>query len=295
MITNDALRRIMPRLSGERCTQYLPHLQQAMEEFGISEPLRKAAFLAQIAHESGEFRFMEEIWGPTDAQRRYEPQSELAQRLGNTEVGDGKRFKGRGPIQVTGRANYQRYGQLLGIDLVNNPVLAASPEVSFRIAGLYWQKNGLNELADQEMFKSITKRINGGFNGLEDRRRYYETARNVLGVHALRGIGPEDTGDDTAIPRFTRGLDSAGEITPTGVQRGSARRVMIGVKKDQVAASHRRAATKNVAAAATKKVVAKKVAKAVGKDKVDQRVEANLKKTARSSGAKRKKAAAGRA
>src|SRR5262245_59785689 len=128
MITSDVLRRIMPRLTEEKSTQYLPHLQQAMEEFGITEPLREAACLAQIAHESGEFRFVEEIWGPTDAQRRYEPQSELAQRLGNTEVGDGKRFKGRGPIQVTGRANYQRYGQLLGIDLVNNPVLAASPE-----------------------------------------------------------------------------------------------------------------------------------------------------------------------
>ena len=295
MITNDVLRRIMPRLTEEKCTQYLPHLQQAMEEFGISEPLREAAFLAQIAHESGEFRFMEEIWGPTEAQRRYEPQSDLAQRLGNTEVGDGKRFKGRGPIQVTGRANYQRYGQLLGIDLVNNPVLAASPEVSFRIAGLYWQKNGLNELADQEMFKTITKRINGGFNGLEERRRYYETARNVLGVHALRGIGPEDTGDDTAIPRFTRGLDSAGEITPTGVQRSSARRVRVGVKRDQAAASHRKAATKNVAAATTKKAVAKKAAKAVGKDKVLQRVEVDPKKIARSSGARRKKAAAGRA
>jgi putative chitinase len=294
MITNDVLRRIMPRLTEEKCTQCLPHLQQAMEEFGISEPLREAAFLAQIAHESGEFRFMQELWGPTEAQRRYEPQSDLAQRLGNTEVGDGKRFKGRGPIQITGRANYQRYGQLLDIDLVNNPVLAASPEVSFRIAGLYWQKNGLNELADQEMFKTITKRINGGFNGLEERRRYYETARNVLGVHALRGIGPEDTGDDTAIPRFTRGLDSAGEITPTGVQRSSSS-VRIGVKRDQAAASHRKAATKNVAAATTKKAVAKKAAKAVGKDKVLQRVEVDPKKIARSSGARRKKAAAGRA
>src|SRR4030095_4349985 len=124
------------------------------EEFGINTPLREAAFLAQIAHESGQLRFMEEIWGPTEAQRSYEPQSDLARRLGNTEVGDGKRFKGRGPIQITGRANYATFGDLLGLDIINDPVMAAALEVGFRIAGLYWQKNGLNELADQEMFKT---------------------------------------------------------------------------------------------------------------------------------------------
>jgi putative chitinase len=294
MITDDALRRIMPHLSGEKCVQCLTHLQQAMEEFGINTPLREAAFLAQIAHESGEFRFMEEIWGPTEAQRRYEPQSEKSQELGNSQAGDGKRFKGRGPIQITGRSNYQKYGQLLGIDLVNHPPLAASPEVGFRVAGLYWQKNGLNELADQEMFKTITKRINGGFNGLEERRRFYEAARKVLGIHALRGLVPEDTGDDSAIPRFTRGLDFGGEVTPTGVERSPAERVRIRGPAKQAATSHKKPAIKKVAATSPKKAVAKKVVKAVGKDRVDRRMEVGAKKIAR-SGAKRKKAAAGRA
>ena len=78
-----------------------------MTEFAIESPARMAAFIAQLAHESGQFRFMEEIWGPTPAQQRYEPPSSLATDLGNTDAGDGKRFKGRGPIQITGRANYR--------------------------------------------------------------------------------------------------------------------------------------------------------------------------------------------
>ncbi len=100
-------------------------------------------------------------------------------------MGDGKRFKGRGPIQITGRANYRRFGDLLGVDLVSEPARAALPEIAFRIAGLYWAKKGLNELADRatdDAFREITRRINGGFNGLEDRRKFYAVARTVLGV-----------------------------------------------------------------------------------------------------------------
>jgi predicted chitinase len=156
-----------------------------MNEFEIDRPAREAAFVAQLAHESGELRFMEEIWGPTAAQRRYEPPGTLATKLGNTEAGDGKRFKGRGPIQITGRANYKRFGDLLGLDLVADPPRAAVPEVAFRVAGLFWSKKGLNELADlatAESFREITRRINGGFNGLADREHFYALARTVLGV-----------------------------------------------------------------------------------------------------------------
>jgi putative chitinase len=132
---------------------------------------------------------MEEIWGPTPAQLRYEPPSELASKLGNTQPGDGQRFKGRGPIQITGRFNYKKYGELLGIDLCANPALAAAPEVAFATAGLFWQSNGLNALADAQQFVAITRRINGGTNGLEDRQRYYERAKAVLGVALLtRGM-----------------------------------------------------------------------------------------------------------
>ncbi len=181
MLTDAQLQQIMPNLAAAKRALYLPHLNAAMQAYGIGGALRIAAFVAQLAHESGEFRWMEEIWGPTDAQRRYEPPSDLAKRLGNTQAGDGKRFKGRGPIQITGRYNYQKYGGLLGIDLIADPALAATPAVAFATAGLYWQKNGLNELADVRDFVAITKRINGGTNGLADRQRYYARALTVLG------------------------------------------------------------------------------------------------------------------
>jgi predicted chitinase len=180
MLTLSQLQRIMPRLPSAKALQYLPHLNDALVDFKVDNPLRTAAFVAQLAHESGEFRFMEEIWGPTDAQRRYEPETPLARRLGNTQPGDGVRFKGRGPIQITGRANYTRYGELLGCDLVADPDLAARPEVAFAVAGLYWTSNKLNEKADAEDFVGITRRINGGINGLDDRQKYYTKAKAIL-------------------------------------------------------------------------------------------------------------------
>ena len=184
MLTDAQLQQIMPNLASARRGLYLPHLDAAMTAYAIDTPLRTAAFVAQLAHESGEFRWMEEIWGPTAGQLRYEPPGTLAAKLGNTQAGDGKRFKGRGPIQITGRFNYATFGGLLGLDLVGNPALAATPEVAFTTAGLYWQRNGLNELADARDFVTITRRINGGTNGLADRQMYYERAKAVLGTDA---------------------------------------------------------------------------------------------------------------
>jgi predicted chitinase len=188
MVTDDELRQIMPNCAAAKREAYLPFIQQAMQEFAITSYLREAAFLAQLAHESGELRYMEEIASGAAYEGRKD--------LGNTQPGDGKRYKGRGPIQLTGRANYQRYGDLLGLDLVNNPTLAATPQVGFRIAGQYWKLNGLNELADKGLqivtikrkgqqeqvtaFDAITFRINGGFNGKDDRTKYYNRAKGVL-------------------------------------------------------------------------------------------------------------------
>lgn len=135
--------------------------------YGIMDnPLRLAHFLAQIAHESGGFRYMEEIWGPTAAQKRYEGR----QDLGNTRPGDGFRYKGRGPLQLTGRANYRDYGARLGLDLEGSPELAATPGVGLLIALEYWKVRNLNILADSDDLVGITRRINGGLNGLDDRR-----------------------------------------------------------------------------------------------------------------------------
>jgi predicted chitinase len=172
MLTDDELRQIMPNCGAAKRADYLSFIQQAMAEFEITSYLRETAFLAQLAHESGELRYMEEIASGAAYEGRKD--------LGNTQPGDGKRYKGRGPIQLTGRANYDKYGKLLSLDLVNNPTIAATKEVGFRIAGQYWKLNGLNELADQQQFKAITKRINGGYNGLDDRIKYYDRAKKVM-------------------------------------------------------------------------------------------------------------------
>ena len=257
----------MPALSQKRNTELLPFLQAAMSEFAIESPARTAAFLAQLAHESGQFQFMEELWGPTDAQRRYEPPSSLASELGNTETGDGRRFKGRGPIQITGRANYRRYGDLLRLDLVADPKRAAVPEVAFRIAGAFWFNNGLNELADlatDDAFRRITKRINGGVNGLAERRRFYAEARTVLGVVTpiTRGRArPMPAPGATAEPVFERGAEAirarvrrastrtAASVTrktrtrPATTQRRRAKPGSRGKVRKATAAPRRRAAT----------------------------------------------------
>jgi len=128
--------------------------------------------------------------------------------------------KAGAPIQITGRDNYQKYGGLLGIDLVSNPEKAATPEVGFRIAGLFWQRNGLNELADGEMFETITRRINGGLNGLEDRLKYYTRAKQVLGVPAARGLlEPESERDIPMLPEFTRGREVIDDELPVKDER----------------------------------------------------------------------------
>src|SRR6185369_6799122 len=141
MLTDMDLQQIMPRLPQAKRQLYLPFLNRVMEDYEIDTPLRAAAFLAQIAHESAELRFMEEIWGPTAAQKKYEPPSEVATRLVNTQPGDGFRYRGRGPIQITGRSNYLRYGDLLGVDLAGNPDLAATPQFAFSTAALFWKTN----------------------------------------------------------------------------------------------------------------------------------------------------------
>ena len=179
IITLDQLKRIMPTLPDQKADLYFPHLSAAMQEREINTALRCSAFLAQLAHESADLRYMEEI----GAGHAYDV-GELAIKLGNTpeDDGDGERYKGRGPIQLTGKANYKKYGDLLQVDLVLRPDLASLPEYGFRIAALFWTIKKLNALADMgfDGFKELTRRINGGYNGLEDRLRRYEIARRVL-------------------------------------------------------------------------------------------------------------------
>jgi putative chitinase len=296
MISDVHLSRILPRLPQARRDEYLPHLLGAMDEFEINTPLRAAAFVAQLAHESAEFtRFEENLnyswqglravfpkYFRTDAEaREFHRQPErianrvYADRLGNgdEESGDGWRYRGRGPLQITGRENYQKYGGLLGLDLVADPARAAAPEVGFRTAALFWRRNGLNEMADGQQFKTITKRINGGFNGLEDRTRYYEAAKDALGAETTRGYGAaesdEDEGDDSALPRFTRGSEavSAGDedsdretATKPAANRASAASAKIAKKAGAKKAGAKKSAKSAAKKAAAKEPVAKKAA-----------------------------------
>ena len=181
-LTLETLVKCCPGLPLPRAALYLPHLKAALLEAGIDTPKRLAAFLSQVGHESGSFRWLQEIWGPTPQQLKYEPPSSLAKTLGNTEKGDGYRYRGRGSLQLTGRANYVKAGKDLGIDLEGNPDLAAAPEHAFRIAGWYWKKHGLNDLADSGDFEKITRKINGGLTGQPDRLKRYELAKKALGV-----------------------------------------------------------------------------------------------------------------
>ncbi|MDI1436389.1 peptidoglycan-binding protein [Polyangium sorediatum] len=171
-VTLAELRAIMPNLSAARARKCLPHLNKAMKEFAIDTKKRMAAFLAQLAHESGELVYFEEL-ASGDA---YEGRKDL----GNTHPGDGRRYKGRGPIQITGRSNYRAAGKALGIDLQKRPKLAARIDVGFRVAGWFWKTRKLNALADRGNFKKITYRINGGYRGLARRTVYYRRALRVL-------------------------------------------------------------------------------------------------------------------
>ena len=146
--------------------------EEIMAEYEINTPLRVSHFWAQAAHECAGFRTMHEYWKPTPAQCRYEGRKDL----GNVQPGDGYLFRGRGIFQLTGRANYETMGKKLGLDLVNNPDLAAQPEVALRIACEYWKSRKLNAMADKNDIEGITKKINGGLNGLSDRKAKFNLA-----------------------------------------------------------------------------------------------------------------------
>lgn len=163
-MTPEEIKALMP-FSLDRPQTFAEPLSAACAEFGISTNGRRAAFLANVAVESGELRYTREIADGTAY--------ELRTDLGNTQPGDGPRFKGRGLLQITGRTNYAACGKALGLDLIENPSLLEVPAGACRSAAWYWKTHGLNELADQEMFGSICHRINGGYNALDQRIRYY--------------------------------------------------------------------------------------------------------------------------
>lgn len=180
-VNTQQLLQILPN-AGPKAGVFAPVLNAAMGRFGIVTPARQAAFIAQIGHESGQFRYVREL-GNNQYLAKYDTGT-LAARLGNTPEadGDGQKYRGRGLIQVTGRANYRACGEALGLDLVNHPELLELPQHAAASAAWFWQSRGLNTLADRGDFVGITRKINGGTNGLADRQTLWERARKVLGV-----------------------------------------------------------------------------------------------------------------
>ncbi|MDN2716092.1 glycoside hydrolase family 19 protein [Janthinobacterium sp. SUN120] len=183
---------IMP-LARARAAAFLEPLNAAMVEFGITTPARQASFLAQVGHESGSLIYVRELWGPTASQIRYErdfsatwppkaktDRNQLPWDLGNAQAGDGVRFKGRGLLQVTGRSNYVACGKALGLDLLVKPELLEQAVNACRSAGWFWQMRGLNALADAGDQVKVTRRINGGANGLAERLALFAVAQRVL-------------------------------------------------------------------------------------------------------------------
>lgn len=176
-MTQQQLLQILPD-AGRKAGVFIPVLNSAMGKYGVVTPLRIAAFIAQVGHESGQLRWLKELWGPTVQQAKYEGRADL----GNSVVGDGFKFRGRGLIQVTGRANYANCGKALDLDLLEHPELLEIPRWACESAAWFWQSNGLNELADKDQFTTITRRINGGLNGLDDRLQLWARAKAVLCV-----------------------------------------------------------------------------------------------------------------
>lgn len=171
MITTEQLAEICPH-AGSRIGVFLEPLNAAMAEFEISTLQREQFFIAQVAHESGEFRYVHELASGA----AYEGRADL----GNVQPGDGIRYRGRGLIQITGRTNYDRCGSALDLDLLSRPELLEEPINASRSATWFWKAHGLNEIADFGDFIKATRRINGGINGLADRQAYLDRAQRVL-------------------------------------------------------------------------------------------------------------------
>jgi predicted chitinase len=175
IVDEAELSAIVPSLSAEKAKLYLPLLQKAMTEFGITKRLRQAAFLASLSWRSNQYSNWEEKDGS-----RYEGMK----RFGNDQPGDGHKYRARGPMMIIGRKNYERIGKIIGVDLVNNPDLMATPEIGFRAAGAFWQAIKMNERADRESVIELYRTLNGPALYTSDGRvQYYYRAKRHLTVN----------------------------------------------------------------------------------------------------------------
>jgi putative chitinase len=206
-LTKEQLRQLLPK--NPYIDQWHNALAQLLPDYEINTPQRIAAFIAQCAHESGSFMFLKENlnyraaslrkifpkYFPTDAlaeeyANKPNKQAAIANRIyanrmgnGDESSGDGFRFCGRGLIQLTGRENYSWFAASLGISVEEAAEYLQTFEGAAQSACWFWETNNLNQWADKNDILTLTKRINGGTIGLEDRIKHYEHALHVLGVH----------------------------------------------------------------------------------------------------------------
>lgn len=183
LLTIDQLNKIAPHSSQYLRDKYLPYICLTLEKYKINTPLRISAFLAQIIHESGSFRYVEEIADGSAYEYRkdlgnLEPEALRAAHANHTTTG--RFYKGHGFGQVTGYFNHKKCGESWGIDLVHYPRMLCLPEYAVMSAGWFWDENKLNALADVGLFGKITKCINGGYNGQKERNEIYALAKKVL-------------------------------------------------------------------------------------------------------------------
>ncbi len=178
MLTEDQLGRIVNRMSYKpKQGDVVDALNTGMDEAEINTPLRIAMYLAQILTETGGFKYFVEQ-GNVGYFQKYEGRADL----GNLVRGDGYKYRGRGFIQITGRSNYGQAGASLKLDLIGNPDMAKDLGPAARIAGWFWRTNGLNGPSDAGNIRKVTRRINGGYTGLEDRIAWYEKAKDAFGI-----------------------------------------------------------------------------------------------------------------
>ena len=182
-ISKEQLHKMLPNASTKNIDKFLIPINKALEEFSINTPLRIAAFVAQIGHESGSLHYVEEIASGSNY--------EFREDLGNLEFAalqvahanyttTGKFYKGHGLIQITGYSNHVSCALGLGIDCINNPRVLCEPINAARSAAWFWSVHKLNKKADIGLFDEISRTINGGTNGKEERRALYKNCLRVL-------------------------------------------------------------------------------------------------------------------
>jgi putative chitinase len=172
MLTKEQILKIAPKANAQFIGPLVGYLNLHMPKYEVNTYLRVCHFLAQAAHEADSFQTLKEY----ASGKAYEGRDDL----GNTQKGDGVKYKGRGIFQLTGRANYRAIGAKIGMDLEKNPELAESPEVAVLTALEYWKSRNLNPLADKDDVKAITYKVNGGYNGFEERKAYLAKAKRII-------------------------------------------------------------------------------------------------------------------